>query len=101
MTSLQRLQLLLILGEFLKTVSAEELMNHTLTEVGTNENGLKKRRSCVICYRKMYMFYKNSRIAKNKGKLTLYYCALCPKEPAYCVQCFQETHFSTVKTQEI
>lgn len=51
----------------------------------------KTRRRCQGCY-KVNCVTVGYRVAKNRTKKVASYCPDCPKQPHYCLECFNREH---------
>jgi len=63
--------------------------------VQTNEtqgqSNKKKRRRCVKCYEKLEN-ERGRQVAQKICKTTVTFCNSCENKPAFCLECFQNTH---------
>ncbi|KAB0802376.1 hypothetical protein PPYR_04562 [Photinus pyralis] len=63
---------------------------HSLTK--PDGPGRKKRKPCKQCRQVLKASGLSHREVDKKVRRVVTYCADCPGEPGYCLNCFNETH---------
>ncbi|KAI4455792.1 piggybac transposable element-derived protein 4 [Holotrichia oblita] len=72
----------------LQTITSKRLVHTFIKPEGP---GRKKRKMCVGCYAKFRKEMPREE-ADKRARRIISYCGDCPKQPGYCLQCFNEVH---------